>query len=185
MTKSRKRKGRKQNSPPKFSMSPADALTISLVWVLNMVFASLGVIVIGLTFLGTPPRSIREATIVTIAISLLTLILWINGKYIRQCEVILREPKTAQSITRLKTLLTRILSLQPFQLISASMPALTAFGYTTRFSNWLLGWISTSQIGDKYSVGLTWLVGVIVSGVIGNASYDLIKFCVRKAYGRK
>jgi uncharacterized membrane protein len=69
------------------------------------------------------------------------------------------------------------IALSIFIIILALIPILYAEGYISRLSNLLPG---KEQLGDKLSLAIAFGLGAIISGVLGNAAYDLLKFVVRK-----
>jgi hypothetical protein len=69
------------------------------------------------------------------------------------------------------------LSLSVFVNIAAWMPILYAWGYIDRLASHLPG---KEQLGNKLSLGVAFGLGAILSGVLGNAAYDLLKYIFRK-----
>ena len=95
---------------------------------------------------------------------------------------IYREGISRESAKEVRYLMIWILRLQPFGLIVTTMPLLYAFGYVGRFGNWILGLTFSRRISENWSLGVAFVGGAIASGVIGNLSYDVIKYVVKKLY---
>jgi len=70
-----------------------------------------------------------------------------------------------------------LLTLSFFANALAILPILYVKGYITRLAALLPG---KEQVGPKVSLSLAFGAGAIVSGVLGNLSYDLLKFFYRK-----
>ena len=62
------------------------------------------------------------------------------------------------------------------------MPLLYGAGYISRLAKFLPG---RELIGNKLSVGIAFVLGAVVSGVLGNLAYDGLRFLVRTMVGSK
>jgi hypothetical protein len=185
MTRRRKRKVKlTQQAQPK-PLANVDAAILSVAWLLTMLIMTFTVI--GALWVVVDSKARRlPFSYVSWAFSFLwCLFLWLNGKYLEQYIKLFKKPLDYESGKKLRPVIMRILSLQPFLLLLIWMPVLRAYGYTTRFSDWLFAWVPTSKISENLSVAIAFIAGAIVSGIVGNFSYDLIKFAVKKVYGQK
>lgn len=74
-----------------------------------------------------------------------------------------------------------LLTLSFFMIVVMAMPILYLHGYITQFSRWLQTWLPGKQIiSGKVSLVIAFVAGAIVSGILGNLAYDVLKFVFRK-----
>lgn len=74
-----------------------------------------------------------------------------------------------------------ILSLSLFMNIVALIPPLHAKGYISKLGQWVPG---KEGLGNKVSLAVAFGAGAIVSGVLGNLAYDIVKVIVRRSLGK-
>lgn len=70
-----------------------------------------------------------------------------------------------------------LLGLSFFSNVVVLMPILYVRGYITRLASLLPG---KEQLGSNASLALAFIAGAIVSGILGNLSYDLLKLAYKK-----
>jgi uncharacterized membrane protein len=86
------------------------------------------------------------------------------------------------TVTKYRKIGVWILTLSTFINILWLIPILYVEGYISYLSNLLPG---KEQFEDSLSLATAFGLGAIISGVIGNAAYDLLKFIIRKMIERK
>jgi hypothetical protein len=73
-----------------------------------------------------------------------------------------------------------LLALSIFMFLVLAIPILYVHGYVSQFSNWIQQWLPARQkIGEKSSLAIAFVLGAIVSGVLGNLAYDILKWAVK------
>ena len=80
----------------------------------------------------------------------------------------------------------RALTVVTFMPLFALVPILVRYGYIAAVSDWISSLLPTKEVlGQKTSVGLTFVILALISGAIGNFGTDLIRFLVRKIVAQK
>jgi uncharacterized membrane protein len=81
------------------------------------------------------------------------------------------------NLARYRRLGIATITVSIFVNILGLIPLLYGKGYIARLANFLPG---REQLGNKLSLAVAFVLGAIISGVLGNAAYDLLKFVIRK-----
>ena len=68
-----------------------------------------------------------------------------------------------------------LLALSFFQIAVTAFPILYLHGYVGQFTTWLQSWSPGKQLGEKFSISTGFVVAAIVSGILGNFAYDILK----------
>jgi hypothetical protein len=69
-------------------------------------------------------------------------------------------------------------------IVVAAMPVLYVQGVITKFTGWLNYLLpSKQQISENLSLFIAFTGGALVSGIIGNFAYDVLKYVVKKNVG--
>ena len=81
---------------------------------------------------------------------------------------------------------TTFLALLVFQNVVAAMPLLYIYGYVTLAADWIQSVIPGKiTISSNISIGASFVIAAVVSGVLGNLAYDILKHFVMKRLQRK
>jgi hypothetical protein len=110
------------------------------------------------------------------------VILWTMVNLTERAKKIIKQPMWEKPAKELRRIHILTLSLHPFLLFTTAMPLLHTHGYVARFSNWVFGLPIMRKISENWSLALGFVVAAIISGPIGNFSYDIIKYSVKKLY---
>lgn len=98
---------------------------------------------------------------------------FLRSRVHKKLDDIFRRPPSPARVPQIRKLFVRLFKLQWLVLLCVGMPVLMAFGWTEYFLTRLGVRIST--VADWILVVLYWGVSAVVSGVLGNWVYDLLK----------
>lgn len=91
-----------------------------------------------------------------------------------------------KSIKEARSIVVRQLSVAIFILIDIAMPSLYMYGYIDSLTSRLQSLSPLKhKISENFSIGFAFVLGAIVSGILGNFSYDVLKFVVSKVVTKK
>jgi len=77
------------------------------------------------------------------------------------------------------------LGLLVFQNIAAAFPLLYSLGVITQTANWVQSALpSKPAISDNISIGASFVIATVISSVLGNSAYDILKHFVVRRYRR-
>ena len=186
-SKRRRRKGAKRPHLPKAKTAPHpnDLRVVSIVTKLNLLFSFVGSLILLARLLDLPTLSTAPIWLFRICLVIFLIIMLIIWKLGNRAVRLFSLDIDFNSVKQIRRLTIWQLSLQPFLLIVIAMPALYAHGYVTRFSNSLFAWLPAQQkVGRNLSLVTAFGAGAIVSGIIGNLAYDLLKLAVKSMAGK-
>ncbi len=92
-------------------------------------------------------------------------------------------PELVQSTRKLTV---KSLRLSMLLLVVVLVPSLYLWGVVSYFGHWIQTVIPARQkVSDNISLGLIFAGGAMLSGILGNLAYDVLKFIVRKSLRRR
>jgi hypothetical protein len=96
----------------------------------------------------------------------------------------LEAPAFTDQKVRLKVrrYLVTLLTVSFFSNVAMLIPVLHMRGYIAAFVAMLP---TKEQLGSKTFLGLSFVAGAVISGILGNLAYDLMRFAVRKILERR
>lgn len=89
-----------------------------------------------------------------------------------------------ESTHRLRRLSIRGLTIAIMMCVFGVIPALFMHGHFKRFSNWISAYLPYPHVGEGVSLVGAFIAGAVISGILGNLSYDILKFVVKKIINR-
>jgi hypothetical protein len=186
-----KRRGkRKELSPrvpkPTKLATSIDGHVIAIVSILCALFFAGAAIIVVWSFFDLKTRYLRPSWLTYSSWAVWILIMILIGKLMDRAGAVAKTPLTAMAAKTIRQNMILVLTLEPFFVLVTAMPALKAHGQVTRFSDWLLSWLSVERrASDNLSLAVAFTAGALVSGIIGNGGYDLLRFVIKKLMAKK
>lgn len=182
----RTKRSAKRPTPPTPAPSANELLLARRIARLNSFIASLCLIPalgFGHDIFFQDAKIVRDApwlyaACVAIALCLMYIGLRLNTY---KLEILENPVPSAVSVARYRKRGVWNIAVSIFINILGLIPILYVNGYISRLATLLPG---KERLGDKLSLGVAFGFGAVVSGVLGNLAYDVLKFVVRKMMER-
>lgn len=188
MAKSRKRKKKRYHpnpAKPPARATNADALVILISWLVGCTLIIVGVILAAIQYIdltrGRRPAVSRWFITVLIVTILALLMLGLRGTK-DDPKLIVDGKVSVKGMKKSRKQGVRQMRLAVFLLIAIVIESLFFYGYMRRLTAWLQQLSAFRWISQNYLFGISYVLGAIVSGVLGNVSYAALRGLVRKLY---
>jgi hypothetical protein len=188
MAKSKRRKTSKQtiarrtikpNLSPKISSAIETELIIAgrLLKILG-IYAAIMFFVIPLVYSFVDLEVLLRTPMFYVCMGLLVVLAGVQGLIVRHDRKRISAPRPSQAdLAKYRRNGRWLFSLTFLMDMVLFLPFLYTKGYLHKLYEWLPG----KQIfGEKLSFGLAFVVASIISGILGNAAYDILRFILKK-----